>query len=191
LDDEYPFAKFNKTLRRLKYTDAEYEAHLCHPVWTREATDHLFALADQYSLRWVVIADRFDRTRFPNIEATVEDCKQRYYDSFNVLAVAAAAGTEPTLIHYDADHNRRRKVQLEHLWRRTQVEIDEENELLVQLKHIETRKRERERKAADLQKLIAAAERAPLSPAPVAIAGVCARRVTRLFVSHLQRPHRY
>lgn len=40
----------------------------------------------------------------------------------------------------------------------------------IQLKRIELRKKERERKAADLQKLIAASERAPLSPAAVSLA---------------------
>ena len=58
---------------------------------------------------------------------------------------------------------------MEKLWARTHEEIEEEEHLAAQLKRIEARKRERERKAADLQKLIAAAERAPQNPAPVSV----------------------
>lgn len=45
-----------------------------------------------------------------------------------------------------------------YLYDRTDDEVDEEQELLAELKKIEARKKEREKKTADLQKLITAAE---------------------------------
>lgn len=42
--------------------------------------------------------------------------------------------------------------------------MEEEKQLVVELKKIEARKRERERKAHDLQKLISMVEIAPASP---------------------------
>lgn len=48
---------------------------------------------------------------------------------------------------YDADHERRRKEQLKRLFERTRQQVEEEEMLLQELKKIETRKKERERKA--------------------------------------------
>uniref|UniRef100_A0A0K0DCD0 SANT domain-containing protein n=1 Tax=Angiostrongylus cantonensis TaxID=6313 RepID=A0A0K0DCD0_ANGCA len=66
-------------------------------------------------------------------------------------------------ICFDADHERRRKEQLIKQWNRTKEQLEEEEMLLAELKRIEIRKKEREKKAQDLQKLINMAE-APASP---------------------------
>lgn len=65
-------------------------------------------------------------------------------------------GTKP--FHYDGDHERRRKEQLQRLYERTAEEVEEEEMLRSELKKIEARKREREKKTQDLQKLIAQAD---------------------------------
>ncbi|KIH62465.1 DNA methyltransferase 1-associated protein 1, partial [Ancylostoma duodenale] len=72
-------------------------------------------------------------------------------------------------ICFDADHERRRKEQLNKQWNRTKEQLEEEEMLLAELKRIEVRKREREKKAQDLQKLINMAE-APASPS---VSGAC------------------
>jgi DNA methyltransferase 1-associated protein 1 len=41
--------------------------------WSREDTDRLFDMCEQFDLRFYVIADRFTPSR------TVEELKQRYY----------------------------------------------------------------------------------------------------------------
>ena len=66
------------------------------------------------------------------------------------------AGSKP--FHYDSDHERRRKEQLQRLYDRTPEEVEEEEMLRSELKKIEARKREREKKTQDLQKLIAQAD---------------------------------
>ena len=117
-DEAYPFAKFNRKVEVIRYAnDDEYSKaiHLLNqrPLgqvtntdWTKEETDHLFDLCDQFSLRFIVIADRFGLTFTPSsssssskypqqqrkrdakfaskttaavVERTVDEIKERYY----------------------------------------------------------------------------------------------------------------
>lgn len=82
---EYPFAKFNKKLNIVSYTNNEYNANLRtnHSKWSKAQTDHLFDLARKYDLRFVVMADRWDRANFGT--KTVEDLKERYYEVVAIL----------------------------------------------------------------------------------------------------------
>lgn len=159
---DYQFAKFNKTVQIPVYSDQEYQLHLAREDWTREETDQLFDLCRRFDLRWFVIHDRYDTRRFStNQKRSIEDMKERYFFICNTLEKlrAAPGQIDPADQYvYDADHERRRKEQLEKLFERTREQVEEEERLLQELKKIETRKRERERKAQDLQKLIAAAD---------------------------------
>lgn len=69
---------------------------------------------------------------------------------------APPADKKPFL--FDAEHERKRKEQLRKLFDRTPKQIEEEQMLLNELKKIEARKRERDRKTQDLQKLISQAD---------------------------------
>ncbi|KAH7667623.1 SWR1-complex protein 4/DNA methyltransferase 1-associated protein 1 [Dioscorea alata] len=66
---EYAFAKYNKSVVVLKYTDEEYEKHLTDPKQIKEETDQLFDLCEWFDLRFIVIAGRFPTAR------TVEELK--------------------------------------------------------------------------------------------------------------------
>lgn len=83
--NEYPFAKFNKKLDIVSYTNNEYNTHLRtnQSKWSKAQTDHLFDLARRFDLRFVVMADRWDRANFGT--KTVEDLKERYYEVIGVL----------------------------------------------------------------------------------------------------------
>lgn len=81
---DYSFAKYNKSVDILRYTDEEYEKHLTDPMWTKEETDQLFDLCERFDLRFVVIADRFQSSR------TVEELKDRYYSVSRTILVARA-----------------------------------------------------------------------------------------------------
>ncbi|KAL5979132.1 hypothetical protein ACLOJK_019029 [Asimina triloba] len=63
---DYSFAKYNKLVDVLKYTDEEYKKYLTDPSWTKEETDQLFDLCQ-------LIADMFPTCR------SVEELKSRYY----------------------------------------------------------------------------------------------------------------
>ncbi|XP_042894974.1 DNA methyltransferase 1-associated protein 1 [Parasteatoda tepidariorum] len=156
-NEEYAFAKFNKTVSVPEYTDDEYMQHLQTEGWTRQETDHLFELCRTFDLRFIVIQDRWDRSRFPN--RSVEDIKEHYYNICNILAKIRTVGNvEPKLVAYDAEHERKRKEQLTKLYNRTTEQVEEEQTLLNELRKIELRKKEREKKTQDLQKLITAAD---------------------------------
>lgn len=87
---EYPFAKFNKKLNIVAYTNNEYNTHLRtnQTKWTKAQTDHLFDLARRFDLRFVVMADRWDRANYGT--KTVEDLKERYYEVVGVLTKASS-----------------------------------------------------------------------------------------------------
>ena len=85
--------------------------------------------------------------------------KERYYDICNALnKTRHTTGPEPKAIAYDADNEKRRKEQLKRLFDRTTEQVEEEQNLLQELRKIEARKKDRERKTQDLQKLITAAD---------------------------------
>jgi len=152
---EYPFAKFNKQVPIPSYSEMQYSQHLQTEGWTREETHHLFDLAHRFDLRFGVMRDRWDSARFPN--RTIEDLKERYYNICTILTKLKGT-TEGKLYVFDADHERRRKEQLKRLYDRTPQQIEEEQNLLNELRKIEARKKERDKKAQDLQKLITAAD---------------------------------
>lgn len=63
-EEVYPFARFNRKVEVIQYTDEEYEKgveHVIHDTdWNKVETDHLFRLCEKYSLRFIIIADRFE-----------------------------------------------------------------------------------------------------------------------------------
>ncbi|RUS89692.1 hypothetical protein EGW08_002510 [Elysia chlorotica] len=154
---DYPFARFNKAVDIPTFSDLEYQQHLHDDRWTRQETEHLFDLCKRFEIRFVVVHDRWDRQRHKDY--SIEDLKERYYNICNTLAkVRAPQGSEPKMKAFDAEHERRRKLQLRKLFERTPEQVEEEEFLIGELKKIELRKKEREKKQQDLQKLITAAD---------------------------------
>lgn len=164
---EYQFAKYNIKIDHHipKYDDREYNTFLICDQWSKDETDHLMELCTRYDLRFVVIHDRWDRKRFPT-QRSVEDIKERYYYVYNQLAKARAFMDAPRLKEYDSQHERKRKQQLLNLYNRTKEQIEEEENLISEMKKIEQKKRERERKTQDLQKIMDAGRTASENKRP-------------------------
>lgn len=69
-DEVYPFARFNRKTEVSSYTDEEYlkaieeiglnNTAVGNTDWSKLETDHLFRLCEKYSLRFIIIADRFE-----------------------------------------------------------------------------------------------------------------------------------
>ena len=156
---EYPFARFNKHIDNPSYTSVEYHQYLVDANWSKEETDYFMELCNQFDTRFVVIQDRYDTESYRR--RSIEDLKERYYGIVSTLEHVRNGnnGDPPRL--YDATHERKRKEQLEKLWNRSREEVVEEERLIDELKRIESRKREREKKAQDLQKLISAVDNRP------------------------------
>lgn len=151
---EYPFAKLNRQLSIPTYTLNEYNTHLrMSTKWNKAQTDHLFELAQAFDTRFVIMTDRWDRDKY-GIK-TVEDLKERYYEVIGILQKLRGGATgDKKIFVFDAEHERKRKEQLKKLFERTQAQIDEETMLQHEMRKIEARKKEREKKTQDLQKLI-------------------------------------
>lgn len=143
---EYQFAKYNARLDSHipKYDEKEYNTLLLCDQWTKDETDYLMEMCIRFDLRFFVIHDRWDSKRFPT-KRSVEDLKERYYFVYNQLAKSRAFMEPPKLKEYDSMHERKRKQQLVNLYNRTKEQIEEEVNLINEMKKIEQKKRDRER----------------------------------------------
>ncbi|CAI5438656.1 unnamed protein product [Caenorhabditis angaria] len=156
----YPFARFNKVIDIPTYTDEEYDNMLTCNKWSREETDYLFDVCRKFDIRWPIVHDRYDKSKF-GVSRSMEDLKDRFYSILHEIMTSRDPNSTP--IAFDAEHERRRKEQLCKQWDRTKEQLQEEEDLTAELKRIEQRRKEREKKAHDLQKLINMSDQ-PASP---------------------------
>lgn len=155
-DKEYPFAKYNKKVQISSYTDSEYTLHLKDENWTKEETDHLFELCQMYDLRFFVVQDRWEPQKFQGKSRTIDELKDRYYKV--TAMIQKIRGVDDSKIYvFDLEHEQKRREQLEKLFNRTKEQVDEEIYLIEELKKIEVRKKEREKKQQEVSKLLTAA----------------------------------
>lgn len=164
--EPYPFAILNRTINIPDFTDEQYEKFFKVANWTLEETRHLFDVCRRFDIRWPIVHDRYDREKYGL--RSMEDLKERFYAITAELALLKDPTSEP--ICFDADHERRRKDQSIKLWNRTKEEVEEEEQLMAEMKKIEARKKERERKAQDLQKLISNIDGQQATPS---VSGLC------------------
>ncbi|KAI3449366.1 hypothetical protein Pfo_006031 [Paulownia fortunei] len=133
---DYSFAKYNKSVDVIKYTDEEYEKYLTDPAWTKEETDQLFDLCERFDLRFVVVADRFPSSK------TVEELKDRYYSVSRALLTARAPSPGDIAGHplvkepYNASQDTERKRALNLLLSHTKQQERRDIEVLAHAKKI-------------------------------------------------------
>ncbi|QCD98307.1 SWR1-complex protein 4 [Vigna unguiculata] len=133
---DYSFAKYNKAVDVIKYTDEEYDKYLTNPMWTKEETDQLFDLCERFDLRFVVIADRFPSSR------TVEELKDRYYSVSRAILVARAPSSGDVAAHplvkelYNVSQEMERKRALSMVLSQTRQQERRDEEVLVEAKRI-------------------------------------------------------
>lgn len=133
---DYSFAKYNKSVDVIKYTDEEYEKHLTDSTWTKEETDQLFDLCERFDLRFVVIADRFPTSR------TVEELKHRYYSVSRTILIARAPSPADVSGHplvkepYNISHEIDRKRALSMVLSQTKHQERKDAEILSEAKKI-------------------------------------------------------
>lgn len=133
---DYSFAKYNKSVDVIKYTDEEYEKHLSDPTWTKEETDQLFDLCERFDLRFSVIADRFSSSR------TVEELKNRYYGVSRTILIARAPSPADVSTHplvkepYNISQEIERKRALSMVLSQTKHQERKDAEVLSEAKKI-------------------------------------------------------
>ncbi|VUZ55398.1 unnamed protein product [Hymenolepis diminuta] len=154
--DEYDFARLNKHIEVPTYTDTDYKAYLQDNKWNQTRTAHLMDLARQFDVRFIHMHDRWDTEKFPPRPA-IEEMKARYYGILAALDKIRGTNLSQGL-RYDIDHEILRRKQLNLLHGRSKEEVEEEERLVTELERIETRRRVREKKQQDLQKILNQAE---------------------------------
>ncbi|KAL9435490.1 hypothetical protein AB3S75_021712 [Citrus x aurantiifolia] len=133
---DYSFAKYNKSVDVVKYTDEEYEKYLTDPMWTKEETDQLFELCERFDLRFIVIADRFPSSR------TVEELKDRYYGVSRAILIARAPSPADVSGHplvkdpYNVSQEVERKRALSMVLSQTKHQERKDAEVLAEAKRI-------------------------------------------------------
>ncbi|KAE9615892.1 putative transcription factor MYB-HB-like family [Lupinus albus] len=133
---DYSFAKYNKSVGIVKYTEEEYEKHLNDPMWTKEETDQLFDFCERFDLRFVVIADRFPSSR------TVEELKDRYYSVCRAILIARAPSSGDVAANplvkepYNVSQEIERKRALSMVLSQTRQQERRDEEVLIEAKRI-------------------------------------------------------
>jgi DNA methyltransferase 1-associated protein 1 len=113
------FLKYNKPLEILRYDAALYEEKLQNASWSKEETDFLMDLCEQFDARLYLVSDRWDSQRFP--ARTLEEIKERFF------SVQKALGSKDNF-NFDYEAERLRKRHGEIQYNRTGHEVWEEFE---------------------------------------------------------------
>ncbi|KAG0568337.1 hypothetical protein M758_6G010600 [Ceratodon purpureus] len=133
---DYAFAKYNKVVDSIRYTDEEYNQLLVDSSWSREETDRLFDMCEQFDLRFIVIADRFTPPR------TVEELKHRYYSAAKAILQARAGPNDDLSDHsffkdsYNVNHEVERKKALNIILSQSRQQDREDAEVIAEARRI-------------------------------------------------------
>lgn len=172
--EESTFAKYNVRISCPQYDEEIYRSKLEDPEWTKEETDYLLNLVQEFDLRWPVIWDRYEYT--PTVlhsvegsddmaiipvpkERTMEDMKARYYFIAATMMqinkkVEIMNGAEFTLLEQMRNYNpkveQQRKQFAEASFARTKDDAREEESLLLELKRILARSQKLSEERAEL-----------------------------------------
>eukprot|EP00299_Pterocystis_sp_00344_P009607 c4095_g1_i2.p1 GENE.c4095_g1_i2~~c4095_g1_i2.p1 ORF type:complete len:377 (+),score=76.94 c4095_g1_i2:52-1182(+) len=131
----YHFAKFNKSIKMVTYTDEEYDTCCRDPAWTKEETDYLFEICKQYDLRFVVIADKYE---YPGPARSIEDIKDRYYSVARIVTRSRSGNTKTLADHplfkfsYNKDYDVERRIFVDQQFRRSKDEEEDDNRRLME-----------------------------------------------------------
>jgi DNA methyltransferase 1-associated protein 1 len=194
-EEPYPFSRFNRKIEVIRYTDEEYtivneklksQAGGLAIVtdWSKEETDHLFDLCEQFSLRFIVIADRFGLSTFtpypgpsdsplkkreakaaekeekkyaPKFhERTVDEIKDRYYSVARAVLELRGLSDHPLLKKppFSYEQEVKRKCNNEKLFMRTKEQHEKEKTFVAELKKLESRIKKEEKEERNFRKLV-------------------------------------
>lgn len=142
---EYPFVKLNISPHVIHYSQSEWDRYVAplSNTWTKEETDYLLELCRQFSLRFVVIHDRYE---FGGRQRSLEDLKERYYMIAHCLAVVRS-GEEPSSRFmqrnpYDAFYEKKRRNACRAIFEMTTEEELRDNAILEEAEKIEAHRLE-------------------------------------------------
>ncbi|KJA29863.1 hypothetical protein HYPSUDRAFT_60712 [Hypholoma sublateritium FD-334 SS-4] len=157
---EYRFAKYNIQPTNYTYSQDEYTRFLDDNEWTKEETDYLFSVVQDFDSRWYIIYDRY---AYPNgLTRSLEDLKDRYYSVCRKLVrnrpwAGDEAGRAQLLssFQFDKDREITRKKYILSLENRTPDQIAEEEALYVEVKRLEHNERKFKKDRENLLRILA------------------------------------
>ncbi|KAF7291056.1 Myb-like domain-containing protein [Mycena chlorophos] len=162
---EYTFAKYNVQRPSFAYTDEEYTTLLQDDAWTREETDYLMKLVQEYDTRWYVVHDRYEYPRPEASFRSIEDIKDRYCSVCRKLIRSRPwagddASRQALLASFNFEKEREvmRKKYITSLENRTPEQIAEEEALYMEVKRLEQSERRFKRERDDLLRTVAGIE---------------------------------
>lgn len=152
-DEVYSFSKLNQKIALIKFNDEEYEKFLkdLSDDWTKEETEYLWKMLEQFDLRFVVIHDRYDK----EYQRTVEELKDRYYSCSKVL-LEERKEEEHSIVKkpFNYDYEVKRKYFLEKLYMRTKHQNDKEKHIIDYIKKLDQKLKKYEREEKNLAKIL-------------------------------------
>ena len=162
---EYKFADLNTSSGVYSYSNDEYHQHLRDDEWTKEETDYLIDLCQQYDLRFVIITDRYT---WPDKERSMEDLKARYYAICRRL-IRSRISTDDMearsqlVLTYSFDRAREveRKRHVARLFSRTPQQLAEEEALYIEARRLEQNESKFATEREELLRLLGGWERVP------------------------------
>ncbi|KAF9464376.1 hypothetical protein BDZ94DRAFT_1256299 [Collybia nuda] len=166
LDTEYPFAKYNVQSTVYTYSQDDYTRFLEDKDWTKEETDYLFSVVQEYDARWYIIHDRYTYPRSGFTEPReLEDLKDRYYSVCRKLVRNrswpgddASRAQLISSFQFDKERELTRKKYLVSLENRTPEQIVEEEALYIEIKRLEQNERQFKKDREELLRTIAGIE---------------------------------
>jgi DNA methyltransferase 1-associated protein 1 len=164
-EEKYRFANLNTSSGVYTYSNDEYHQHLRDDDWTKEETDYLIDLCQQYDLRFVIVTDRYD---WPGRERSMEDLKARYYAICRRL-IRSRISTDDMearsqlVLTYSFDRAREveRKRHVARLFSRTPQQLAEEEALYVEARRLEQNESKFATEREELLRLLGGWERVP------------------------------
>ncbi|EGG17603.1 myb domain-containing protein [Cavenderia fasciculata] len=157
--DENKYAKYNKKMEVLVYTEEEYDLYLRDPNWTKEDTDKLLDQCQKYDTRFIIVHDRYNGL----VPRSVEDLKERYYKiQSKLVELRTKAEEDPyhnplTGYNYNKIYEVERKLQADQLFQLSKEQVQEENDLSEKYFNIERHLLKHSKESKSIMKLAATA----------------------------------
>ncbi|UZJ56179.1 hypothetical protein CBS101457_005499 [Exobasidium rhododendri] len=161
----YRFKDLNTLSGVYSYSNDEYHQHLRDDDWTKEETDYLIELCQQYDLRFVIVTDRYE---WAGRQRSMEDLKARYYAICRRL-IRSRISTDDMearsqlVLTYSFDRAREveRKRHVARLFSRTPQQLAEEEALYVEARRLEQNESKFATEREELLRLLGGWERVP------------------------------
>lgn len=142
--------KFNVLLALKKYSPDQYSEILKNldPSWTKEETDCLWELIEDFEGNFVLVKDRWPSNYTPR---TIEDFKERMF-----AVIKALDRSSPMFkgIKYNKEKDRIRKIKNNKIYQRPSEAIEMEQKLLGELRNLQVMKKRKQEEQIEINKML-------------------------------------